>query len=172
MFPYPLHADAILRSLLQYTLDKVCRLVTHLVGYDIFASLYQLKRAGKVTTIERKISSEQRVQDDTATPDVCFVATISSTVYDFRSGIMRASAGRVEPVADWLKRRHTEIGELDVVTGVQQDVLWLQVPMAYVKSMTIAKSGNYLTKQPDSFFFWERAFLGDIVEEFSAVDVF
>jgi hypothetical protein len=58
------------------------------------------------------------------------------------------------------------------MSGVQQDILWLQVSMAYIESMAIAKSGNYLPKQADGFFFWERALLGDVVEKLSAIDVF
>lgn len=85
---------------------------------------------------------------------------------------MWAAAGSVQPVATWLKCSHAEVGELDVVSGVEEDVFWLQVAMADVEAMAIAQSGDYLPKQADSFLLWEGTLLRDVVEKFSAVDVF
>lgn len=166
------HGDPVLGSPPQDPLDEVYSLMTQLARYDIVPPLYQSKCAWEVTAIEGKVPRQQSIQDDPAAPDISPITTVSATVDDLRGGIMGTSTRCVQPVTNGLQRGHPKVGKLDVVIRVQENVLWLQVSMADIEPMAVAKTSNYLTKQSDCFLFGERALFGDVVEKLSAVDVF
>lgn len=70
-----------------------------------------------------------------------------------------------------LESSHAKICKLDIVVPVQQDVLRLQVTMANVESMAVSKTGNDLTEETNGFLFWERAILGNVVEQFTSFHI-
>ena len=49
---------------------------------------------------------------------------------DFRTGVVRGPATRLEHGPHGLEGGHAEVGHLDVVLVVQEEVLRFQVPMA------------------------------------------
>jgi hypothetical protein len=147
-----MHRYAVFWSLLQDALNEVGRFDTQLGGNGVFASLHLSQSTWKIATIEWQVASQQRIQNDAATPNVCLVSTVLSTINDLRRSIMRASAGGIQPMSSWLKRSHTEVSKFDIAPGIQQYILRLQIPMTDVEPVAVSKSCNYLSKQANCLF--------------------
>lgn len=152
MHPYSMHRYAVFWSLLQDALNEVGCFYTQLRGNSVFASLHLSQSTWKIPTIEWQVARQQCIQNDAATPNVSLVSTVLSAINDLRRSIMRASAGGIQPMSSWLKRSHTEVSKFDIAPGVQQYILWFQIPMTDVESMAVPKACNYLSKQPNCLF--------------------
>lgn len=55
---------------------------------------------------------------------------------------------------------------------IQEYVFGFQIAMTYVESMAICKTGDYLSKESNRFFFRERAVGRYIVEQLATFDIF
>jgi hypothetical protein len=70
-----------------------------------------------------------------------------------------------------LKSSHSEVSKLDIVVSIEKDVLGLQIAMADIESVAIPEGGDYLAEQSNSFFFGERSVVGNVVEQFTSLNV-
>lgn len=65
-----------------------------------------------------------------------------------RGSIVWASAGRGKPVVVCLVQgSHSEVGNLDLHIGCDQDVLGLQVAMANIEGMTVCDRTDHLAEE-------------------------
>ena len=72
------------------------------------------------------------VQDDTDAPDVVAEAAVGNPLQDLRCGIRGTATERLADVLHVHDPRETEVGQLEVVLAVQQNVLTLQVSARFI----------------------------------------
>jgi hypothetical protein len=70
-----------------------------------------------------------------------------------------------------LKGSHSEVSKLNIVVPIEKDVLGLQITMTDIESVAIPKGGDYLAEQSNSFFLGERSVVGNVVEQFTSLNV-
>lgn len=84
---------------------------------------------------------------------------------------MRTSATRLEQLTSSFERGHSEIGNLDVLLLVEEEILRFQISMTDVETVAVVDSGNDLLEIMESFVGVQLATFDEVVEEFPSFDV-
>jgi hypothetical protein len=85
---------------------------------------------------------------------------------------MRASATGLEPFIFRLKGSHSKIGNLQGQVVVEQQILRLEVPVAYPERVKVMEAVDELLEEEGCLVRLEKSLRIDVVEQFSLRDVF
>ena len=116
--------------------------------------------------IEREAPDKEYIEDDATAPNVNLWSGIQFSGYHFRCRIVWAATAGLQKVAVCHDVAQAEVGNFDVVVFVQQQILWLEISMDDLVSMTVLDSTYYLLEHLSGFLFVQPAMLDDIVEKF------
>lgn len=123
--------------------------------------------------VERRIAAEENVRDDTQTPNVTFLVIV------FFEHFWSDVVGRPHLDGEFLFlddfSRSSEIDELEVKLVLPQlfedNVFGLQVAVNDVQLVEVENSGEDLGDNSADLLLGERALFGDLVKEFSPVEI-
>ena len=76
--------------------------------------------------------TDHDVEDHSTTPDVIRRSAVGDALQDLRGGVRCRAAERFAQLVRVLVAGEAEVGDLDVVGNIQQDVLTLQVPAEWI----------------------------------------
>ena len=121
-----------------------------------------------ILILEGKPSAKHHVENDSATPNINLRTGVETTANDFGRGVIGASATRFEEVTVFDLARETEVGNLNVQVVVEQNVLWLEIPMNNLEFVAVFDAGHDLLEEPTSHRLSHASIGDDVVEEFTA----
>jgi len=120
-----------------------------------------------VLILEGKPSTKHHVENDSTTPNINLRSGVKTTTNDFRGGVIGASATCFEEVAVFHLTREAEVGNLHVQVVVEQDVLWLEIPMNNLELVAVFDARHDLLEEPTSNWLGHASIRDDVFEQFT-----
>ena len=117
-------------------------------------------------TVEGRHAGKEDKRDDAARPDIALVVIV--LVKDLGGNVVRRAKLLVEVTVRVVDERGTEVNNLDLIellVGLEQDVLGLQVTMNNVGLMAVVDAREHLLHEDSSITLAELSTLEDLVEE-------
>lgn len=137
--------------LLQHAAQKVLRhrVDVHRHVESTIANLVQ--QDTNVVVVERQTTGQECVKDHSTRPDIGDRTLVSLSRNDFGTCVVRAPTARPQESVTALPSGHTEVGDLDILVAIQEKVLWLEVTVSDVETMTVVDGVDDLLEVVDSF---------------------
>jgi len=173
VIPNLIHTDSLLGTRVEDLSQEIFGGKAQFRRHVIFGQGNRMIHASNVIlrcVIEWRCTSEHNVENDTTAPDICFGTVIRPASDDFGSGIVRATAGSGQLFAFGLKSSHSKVDKFDLsIVSIEKNVLWLEVAVVDVKSMTVEKRCHDLAEDVDSLLLVQTPTLFDIVEKLTTL---
>jgi hypothetical protein len=83
---------------------------------------------------------------------------------------VRTAAARLEQSVTGLESSHTEIGDLDVLLSIEEQILRLEIAVADVEAVTVVHASYDLLKVSRCLVGWQSALRHQVIEQFSTLD--
>ena len=125
--------------------------------------------------VERKVTCQHGVKNDTATPDIDCTPHVKTFADDeFRGGVARATARSLHEIVYTMLKLvgKSEIGNDHISVSVEEQILQLEVAMDNFLLVDVPNTGDELRKQLRCVPFAKITMGQDVVEEFSSRRVF
>jgi hypothetical protein len=114
---------------------------------------------------KKKNKVHEREENDADAPHIGALAVVLASQNNLRAGVVRRAARRVQERIALHQLCHAKVGDLDLVVGIQQKVLWLQVAVADAVQMAVLKPHDDLRGEAERLLACYAALLDDVVEQ-------
>ncbi len=135
------------------------------------ARLHLGEEARDVVVVEGQFPREEGKEDDAARPDVRGRPVVLEPLDDLGRRVVRAPAGRFEEVVVPHQRGETKVRDLDLVVGIEEQVLRLEVPVADEASVAVVQARNDLLEEGEGLAGREPSLTHKVIEELSSLNV-
>jgi hypothetical protein len=159
------------RILFEHSSQKIFGLIANILRHVEIRFLDLLKKNRNVFVVKRQTPDQESVKDDTTRPDVTEFPFVAVAVDDLWTGIVRRAAGCFEKIGMGIPCRHAKVSNLNVVVAVNEDVLWLEIPMSNGAAVKVVDREHDLLEVVDNLRERERAVLNYIVKELATLDI-
>ena len=124
-----------------------------------------------VLVVKGQRAAEERVEDNSAGPDVHLGARVQLAGDDLRRRVVRGPAARPQELPVSHHVGEAEVSDLHIERLVQQQVLRLEVPVHHVVAVAVVHAADDLLEEPPGVLLLQLAVLHDVVEQLPAGDV-
>ena len=128
---------------------------------------------GRGARVPARTSGQEHVQDDAARPDVSREAVVALVCEHLGGHIVGRATGRVKErrvVIGAVQRRQPEVGDLEHLALVQQEVLRLEIAVAHALLVAVLDAGYQLPEVLARGGLVEAPHVNNLVEELTARD--
>lgn len=106
-----------------------------------------LEKGGDVVIVKRQSTHQQHIEDYTAAPHINLGSRVQLSRNHLRSGIVGTATAGLQEIAIRHDIAQPEIGDLDVLLAVDQQVLWFQVAVNDLVSVAVFDGADDLLKE-------------------------
>eukprot|EP00968_Pinguiococcus_pyrenoidosus_P008168 scaffold576_cov260-Pinguiococcus_pyrenoidosus.AAC.32 len=134
----------------------------------VHAALDLPKQVGNRLVVEWERPAEQCVQDDATAPDIHLGARVEIAGDDLRGRVVRGPARGAQKLSVLHEVAEAEVGDLDVVVRIEQQVLRLEVPMHDVVKVAVLHATDDLLHELSRLVRLQTALGNNVVEKLPA----